>query len=138
MQLLLIWPAYPSSGTAYPEDSLLSLEELRSLFYERNELRCRLIELEATLQLAAKEEKSVQTFRNSCGTIIYMLLKVLWYKYSFKAPRKINAILNCRGHLEPRSPEYSYEELLFGPLPCEPIEKLRPGYAASQTGIKPL
>lgn len=76
-----------ASGTAYPEDSLLSLEELRSLFYERNELRCRLIELEATLQLAAEEEN---------------------------------------------------EELLFGPLPCEPIEKLRPGYAASQTGIKPL
>nr|VZH92770.1 unnamed protein product [Spirometra erinaceieuropaei] len=76
-----------ASGTAYPEDSLLSLEELRSLFYERNELRCRLIELEATLQLAAKEEN---------------------------------------------------EELLFGPLPCEPIEKLRPGFAASQTGIKPL
>ncbi|VDL88527.1 unnamed protein product [Schistocephalus solidus] len=51
-----------ASGTAYPEDSLLSLEELRSLFYERNELRCRLIELEATLQLAAEEEKSVGTF----------------------------------------------------------------------------
>ncbi|KAH9285027.1 RILP-like protein 1 [Echinococcus granulosus] len=69
-------------------DSLLALEQLRSLLYERNRLRCRFIELNAGLE----------------------------------------AIMD-RGE---------EGELVYGPLPREPIEKLFPDYVRPKSAIKSL
>ncbi len=38
-------------------DSLLALEQLRALLYRRNDLRCRLIELEASLEALGDSEE---------------------------------------------------------------------------------
>ncbi|CDI97465.1 RILP protein 1 [Echinococcus multilocularis] len=70
------------------QDSLLALEQLRGLLYERNRLRCRFIELNAGLE----------------------------------------AIMD-RGE---------EGELVYGPLPREPIEKLFPDYVRPKSAIKAL
>ncbi|VDK36893.1 unnamed protein product [Taenia asiatica] len=67
------------------QDSLLALEQLRGLLYERNHLRCRLIELNAGLEAIGEEG-----------------------------------------------------ELVYGPLPREPIEKLFPEYVRPKSAIKAL
>lgn len=91
------------------QDSLLALEQLRGLLYERNHLRCRLIELNAGLEVIGEEWAFLRLGRVSS---ILMLIFSL-----FSADRG---------------------ELVYGPLPREPIEKLFPEYVRPKSAIKAL
>ncbi|VDN99982.1 unnamed protein product [Rodentolepis nana] len=79
--------ATANKGDSEKLDSLLALEQFRSLLYERNHLRARLIELRAGFEAISNKDE---------------------------------------------------EELVYGPLPKEPFEKMYPQFARPKSAIKSM
>lgn len=75
------------AGTSGRADSegVVSLEELRHLLYERNELRCRLVELEGELEVLERE-KQVLSYKR-----VFYVIQMWQFSHGFRCSR-----ISCR------------------------------------------